>query len=171
MEIWERQKDESAKAYQWFCRYLDYGVDRSFMKVRKKYGESSISMRLFERWSAQHQWIKRCCRYDESVEAEHRKELRAYAIEMAKRHMEQAKTLQKKAFTRLEELSPEELSPTELLRFLEVGMKLERETLGPPLEDISGDKVDPIGVKLGKELMERTERLLANRRVGGSIET
>jgi hypothetical protein len=85
--------------------------------------------------------------------------------------MEQAKTLQKKAITRLEALSPEELSPTELLRFLEVGMKLEREALGPPLEDISGDKVDPIGVKLGKELMERTERLLANRRVGGSIET
>lgn len=166
MEIWERQKDESAKAYQWFCRYLDYGVDRSFMKVRKKFGETSISMRLFERWSAQYQWIKRCRSYDESVETERRRELRAHSIEMAKRHIEQAMVLQMKAIARLEKLDPEELSPAELLRFLESGMKLERETLGPPLEDISVDKIDPIGDRISKELMERTERLLANRKLG-----
>ncbi|MEA5030278.1 MAG: hypothetical protein VB056_15490 [Sphaerochaeta associata] len=88
MEIWDKQPGESQKAYAWFCRYRDYGVDRSIAKVLQKYiGKASSA--VLSRWSVKYDWVKRAETYDEHLEKERRKEYEAHNLEMGKRHIQQ----------------------------------------------------------------------------------
>ncbi len=161
MEIWDKQPGESQKAYAWFCRYRDYGVDRSIAKVLQKYiGKASSAVQ--SRWSAKFDWVKRAEAYDEHLEKERRKEYEAHNLEMGKRHIQQARALQEKAMIRLQQLDPAEMTPTELLRFLDLGMKIEKDSL-PTSEDLASVKVDRdviISHRLSGDLLARADRLL-----------
>jgi len=161
MENWDKQPGESQKAYAWFCRYRDYGMDRSMAKVLRKYiGKTSSA--VHSHWSARYDWVKRAEAYDGYLEKERRKEYEAYNLEMGKRHIQQARALQEKAMVRLQQLDPTEMTPTELLRFLDLGMKIEKDSL-PASDGMAtekADKDDIIGQRLSKELLDRTERLL-----------
>jgi len=53
---WERQENESARAYEGFCAYRDMGPSRSLAKVGRLLGKSRA---LIERWSAEHEWVDR----------------------------------------------------------------------------------------------------------------
>lgn len=56
MLAWERQPDESARAYEAFCLYRDMGPDRSLAKVGEMVGKSKAQM---EKWSRRHGWVDR----------------------------------------------------------------------------------------------------------------
>lgn len=161
MEIWDKQPGESQKAYAWFCRYRDYGVDRSIAKVLQKYiGKASSA--VLSRWSVKYDWVKRAETYDEYLEKERRKEYEAHNLEMGKRHIQQARALQEKAMIRIQQLDPAEMTPTELLRFLDLGMKIEKDSL-PTSDDLASVKVDRdviISHRLSGDLLARADRLL-----------
>jgi hypothetical protein len=49
---------------------------------------------------------------------------------MSERHIQNARTIQDKALNVLEEIDPSTLKNTELLKYLESGMKIEKEAIG-----------------------------------------
>jgi len=171
--IWERQKGETTKAYAAFCAYRDYGIDRSIQKVVNKYIENSWSMSLLLRWSAKHNWIQRCVAFDSYMDKERQKEYLAQTLEISRRQAQSARRIQEIALVRLSQLDPSTLSNQELLRYLEVGMKLEREALAcMPADSITEETAkesDIIGDRMCKDLLERSKRLLGVSDLGKAI--
>lgn len=164
---WERLPGESSKAYAAFCVYRDYGIDRSVTRVLQRYHEKYGSRSLLSRWSQRYNWVKRCHDYDVHLEQEFRKELHAAYLDMTKRHIAQAKLMQEKALEALEAIDPTTLTNLDLLRYLEIGMKLEKDMIiiahtQDGLHSIDNDQTgpDPIGKRLSAEMLERTKRLL-----------
>lgn len=167
---WDRQPNESAKAYTAFCTYRDYGIDRSVTKVLERYNGNYGSRSMLTRWSNRYGWVKRCFDFDIFMEKERRKELHSYHLAMIKRHADQAQLLQEKAIAALQGIDPTSFSNQELLRYIEVGMKLERDTLacaseeiGFLAEDDEKDQIDPIATRVYDGFIETAERLLAMR--------
>jgi hypothetical protein len=163
--IWERQKGETTKAYAAFCAYRDYGIDRSIQKVVNKYIENSWSMSLLLRWSAKHNWIQRCVAFDSYMDKERQKEYLAQTLEISRRQAQSARRIQEIALERLSQLDPSTLSNQELLRYLEAGMKMEKEALALSgtftiNEDSKQEGSVVMGMKLSNEILQRTQRLL-----------
>ncbi|MGE4583304.1 MAG: hypothetical protein AB7C91_01515 [Sphaerochaeta sp.] len=127
---WERQEGESSKAYAAFCIYRDYGVDRSIAKVVQMYGENGTSKAQLFRWSSKYSWVQRCNGFDTFTEQQRRKEITAYRQKMSERHAQNARAIQEKALYALKNVDPSTLSNSELLKYLESGMKIEKEAIG-----------------------------------------
>ncbi len=161
---WDRQQEETSKAYAAFCAYRDLGITRSVMRVVEewdgKYGKRSI----LTRWSIQHDWVRRCREYDDFVEKERWRDLYVHRIEMTKRHIEQAKSLQFKGLSALDDVDPSALSHQDLLRYIKTGMELEKAVINYSLPDEAEmnkeSKGDPIAHRISDEIMAMTNRLL-----------
>jgi hypothetical protein len=65
VNIWDRQHDETEKAYEAFEIYRDLGEERALAKVSAALGHKSSTG--IERWSAKYQWRKRVVAYDNSI--------------------------------------------------------------------------------------------------------
>ena len=61
MYPWERQEDETDKAFQAFEEYRKMGLARSYVKVAEKLGKS---LNLIERWARQDNWKMRTLSWD-----------------------------------------------------------------------------------------------------------
>ena len=61
LKPWERQPDESAKAFEAFVIYRDMGLQRG---VRKVGDQLHKSLTLMSRWSSQHNWPERAAAWD-----------------------------------------------------------------------------------------------------------
>ena len=89
---WERQKGESAQAYEAFVTYRDMGAERSVTRVSQSLNKSRG---LIGRWSSQWNWTERVRAYDNELE----KEARAKAVKdrkaMTERHIGIAMQVQK----------------------------------------------------------------------------
>ncbi|HYK34705.1 hypothetical protein [Alloacidobacterium sp.] len=59
--LWERQPDESAKAFHAFCLYRDAGIQRSLTQVAQML---HVSKQAVGRWSRQHRWVRRALEWD-----------------------------------------------------------------------------------------------------------
>jgi hypothetical protein len=138
-ELWDKQPKESSLRYFAFCRYRDMGpLDRSLAKVAKELEPIKTKSKLgqLQEWSAKDNWVARVTAWDVEQDKlqriEHQKALKA----MAKKHVDIALTIQGKAAKRLKQLNPDilpdDLSPMDALRFMEMAIKLERQTLGEP---------------------------------------
>ena len=162
--IWERQEGETTKAYAAFCAYRDYGIDRSIQKVVNKYIENAWSMTLLLRWSAKYNWVKRCVAFDSYMDKERQKEYLVQTLEISRRQAQNARRIQDIALERLSSLDPSTLTNQELLRYLEIGMKLEREALAygnitSSTEETANDDAI-IADRLIDDLLKRSKMLL-----------
>lgn len=80
-DCWESPiENETDKAFEWFCRYRDYGADRSLDKVREKYGKKEAYVRQLEKWSKNFSWVSRALAFD----AYRQKELQSESLEIEK---------------------------------------------------------------------------------------
>jgi hypothetical protein len=90
MKDWERQKGESAKAYEAAKIYFEMGVNRSIEAVGKQLDKS---WRFIGRWSARYNWVIRADSYDreqDRIQSEERTKAAAKeADKWAKRRSEQ----------------------------------------------------------------------------------
>lgn len=120
---WERQKGESAQAYEAFSAYLGMGAERSTRAVARKLGKSAS---LIQRWSRDKEWQERVRAYDNDVEREARKKAVADRKAMTERHIGIAMQLQKKALEALGSLSVEDMSPKDVKEFIKMATDLER---------------------------------------------
>lgn len=131
-EIWERRPGETAKAYAAFCVYRDLGPSRSLEKAAQAMGYKS--RKNFSVWHSKHEWVKRAEAYDEYLERRKREEHEKAILEMAERHARLAVAFQQKIAQRIQMIDPNELTPQDLARWLEIATKLERLSRGEPTE-------------------------------------
>jgi hypothetical protein len=131
---WEQQPGESSRAFGAFCAYRDLGPRRSLRAAAATfYGRTSAALeRQLDKWSRASGWVERAGAWDRHLDAEARQAQEAARREMVERHLREARTLQGKALQRLQALTPEELGPAELLRYITEAIKLERLALGEP---------------------------------------
>jgi hypothetical protein len=142
---WERQPGESATAFAAFVIFRDLGPRRSLDAASRLYHRKpgqepeqpqtgpkkrkSGQVRLwYERW----QWRSRAEAYDAEQDRQQRAAQEAVRREMAQRHAREAVALQEKALRRLQQMSPDELSPGQVLDYFLQAAKLERLSRGEP---------------------------------------
>lgn len=145
IQPWERQENESAKAYQAFSIYRDMGVERSLAKVG---GELGKSTKMMEKWSKAHNWVKRVEAWDIEQDRLLRIELSKTIGKMRKKHAEIANVMLNRAMKALQKLPIEEMKPQDISRFVDSATKLERISRGDVGEVIEerdgGSSIDPV---------------------------
>jgi len=82
---WDRQVEESEKAYEAFVIYRDLGKDRGVQIVAT---ELSKSRSLITRWARDHNWHERIAEFDSYVSSELDKQYITKAKEVYKEHLE-----------------------------------------------------------------------------------
>ncbi len=127
VDPWERQGRESPQSFQAFAVYRDLGPARSVTKVARELDKSRA---LVGRWSRQFAWVVRATAYDREQDRLFLAEQAQARREIARRHAKLAQAVQSKAVARLQTLDPRELSPSELLRYIQVAAEIERRAVG-----------------------------------------
>ncbi len=127
VESWERQGGESVQAFEAFTVYRDLGPARSVTKVARELDKSRA---LVGRWSRQFAWVMRATAYDREQDRLFLAEQAQARRDIARRHAKLAQAVQSKAVARLQALDPRELSPSELLRYIQVAAEIERKAVG-----------------------------------------
>ena len=144
---WERQQNETSKAYEAFCIYRDMGTQRSLSKVAEKQQKSGS---LIGRWSRENEWVERAAKWDDEQERiereiaqrEQAKEIR----EMRKRHADLAKAMLIKSAKALARIPDDEVKPGDVSRMVDVAAKLERISrgdVGEVIEERDGGAATP----------------------------
>lgn len=164
-EPWQRQAGESRQAFAAFRRYLEAGPTRRVTDVA---AECNRSPSLLFRWSARWSWVARAEAYDDEqvaiFDAERVEAIRA----MSRRHAAIARLAIARVAEALQNVDPQALTPGELIRWLDVAARVEREALGVPRTlELTGAGGGPVAVaaevtELTDE--ERRARLLGLRR-------
>jgi hypothetical protein len=94
MLAWERQEGESARAYEAFSLYRDYGPARSIAKVAEALGKSRA---LLERWSVAHEWVDRVAALEARDEMVRRDAVDAHLRERAEGYARREAALHERA--------------------------------------------------------------------------
>ena len=130
---WEKQNDETIKAYMAFCVYRDLGASRSLKKTTEKfYPKSTSNLHQIATWSSKFHWVSRIEAWEIELDRAKQEAQKEALEKMAKRHAEAALKLQEKGLEGLKKIDPESLSPKDTLNFITEAAKLERLTLGAP---------------------------------------
>jgi hypothetical protein len=133
---WEKLEKETSKAFAAFISYRRLAPkQRSVQKaVREEYGEGANQgkLRQYMEWSRRFNWVARVLAWDEEVDRKAREEEIQQAKEMRTRHIKMAQALQQKAIEKLRTIKADDLEIEQLLRFIEMGTRLERLSRGEP---------------------------------------
>lgn len=132
---WERQKDESSKAFEGFTVYRDMGAERSLAKAGRSLGKSKT---LLEKWSSQWNWVERARAYDNEIERQAKAKAVKEVKEMHSRHIKIALQLQAKALEALNKTKPTLMEPKDIKEFIKVATELER--MNRIIEDDEGSQ-------------------------------
>jgi len=127
IEPWERQDDESSQAFEAFVAYRDMEADRSLVLAARKIGKHPS---MLARWSSQWRWVQRVAAYERFMDAQ-RVRVQVYERrKMNDRHASMSMLVQQRVLDRIKNLKPEELSPSECVRWLEAAVRIERMARG-----------------------------------------
>lgn len=129
---WERQPGESPQAFQAFALYRDMGAARSYSKVAAQLGKSET---LIGRWGRTNRWQARSAEWDREEDRQFLADQRAARKQAARRQAALATTFQAKAVSALSKVQPGELSPADIIRWLDVSTRIEREAVAITLDD------------------------------------
>ncbi|MGR3937017.1 hypothetical protein [Streptomyces sp. BRA346] len=159
-EAWERQPGESAAAWEAFACYRDFGLSRSIGKVAERLAKSRT---LIERWSTAHRWVLRAEAWDREQDRLWRSERHQAAREVARRHARLASAAQSKIVAQLQQLDPARLSPSDVIRWLEVTIRIERQAYGMDLVEVAtgakGPETADVSELTDEERRSRMEQL------------
>jgi hypothetical protein len=161
--IWDKREDESARAYEWFCRYRDMGPGRSHDKLHQKYSEGASKKSLTLRWSSRYAWVERAEAYDAYLDAIKRETNEDRVRKTAEEHIDVADKIMELALSKLALLEGTEVKPNEVKGLIELSVKMKRDALGvAEKHEVNGEiHLDhEIGRKLSDDLLERSRRLL-----------
>ena len=133
---WERQKGESAQAFEAFSLYLDLGTERSIRAVSQKLGKSKT---LIDRWSRTNNWVERCRAWDNHLQREAKKAAVAGLREMNRRHITLARALQGAAAQALKDRGAAIITDKNLSAVVKLATDLERSGLSTEVDTLSED--------------------------------
>lgn len=145
-EPWERQLNESPQAFEAFAAYRDMGASRSLAKVSRVLCKSKA---LMERWSTDHDWVKRVAAWDAEKDRVARETQINDIVEMRKRHAAIAKKMMDTADSALNNINPNDVSTNEIARLVEIASKLERISrgdVGDVIEEREGEAVSAVQI-------------------------
>lgn len=123
---WERQKGESAQAFEAFFLYLEMGASRSLRAVSQELGKSKT---LIDRWSRTYKWVERCRAWDNHLQYEAKKAAITEVRNMTKRHVTMAQQIQNAAMLALKELGSDMVNPKNFAAIVKLATELERQNL------------------------------------------
>ena len=134
---WERQLEETDKAFAAFVEYRDMPPGhRALEKLAQKHGTLRVN---FERWSVAWDWRARVAEYDIWRDRQGREAALQEIKEMNKRHVNMAMSFQGAAALALQKIIKAEqqnttstLRPNEVAALADLGARLERLSRGEP---------------------------------------
>lgn len=160
---WDKRDDETDKSYEWFCRYLDMGPERSLVKVGQKYGKNKSYVNQLWKWSSKYEWVDRAMAYDEYIQGLKREKKQDRILQTAEEHIDLADNLMEMLLRKMAALECVDMKPLEWKQIAEFAVKTKRDALGiAEKHEVSGEiNVEhTIGEKLSKDLLERSKKLL-----------
>ena len=151
---WDRQKGESARAFEAFLVYLQMGPERSVRAVAQKL---SKSYKLAGRWSSTSHGVERCRAWDNYLQQEAKKAAAAAVRNMNRRHAQMAAAIQGTAMQALQERGADMVNPNNFAAIVKLAAELERQSLTAELSehDPSGPdqrEDDPITASLKEDI-------------------
>ena len=143
---WERQPREGERAFAAYLIYRDQKPPRVMHRVASQLGRS---LALIHRWSSAWNWLERTAQWD-NYRLMQRDDDSIEAInEMNDRHAKLAKAMSGKIAQRLQTLQPDELSPGEIGRWMQVVSMVERLSRGEATERVDRGASDNVQVNVG----------------------
>jgi hypothetical protein len=134
-ELWERLDGESSRAYAAFRVFRDGGPLRRVLDVAGVVGAAPATV---WRWSARWDWIGRAAAWDDECRRlEDQRRLEAIRA-MHDTHQRAGRVAMSKALEALDALSPGDIPAYAAARLLDLGARLERETLTVSVEELQG---------------------------------
>lgn len=134
---WEKQPDESMKAFASFEVYLDIPpMDRTMRKANETLGRAWSTI---TGWASKHNWVPRAEAYDKQVSVKRRQKMTDDILKMHERHAKHAMLGQiaaleaiKKYVKTEENPKPKILTPNAAIRFFDIMVRIERVARGEP---------------------------------------
>lgn len=162
-KTWERMPGEPEKAFFYFSEYLKMkkkdGV-RIVDILAKNLGKTPPNLyKLSREWN----WKERAADYDRFIfgESQVKTDVNELA-EMAKRQAKLARDMQEKAAAALALIRPEKMRPGEIVKMVDVAVKIERLARGAPTENINSN--NNVTVNPFSELTVEELRKIAGRK-------
>lgn len=121
---WERQKGESAQAFEAFSLYLEMGADRSIRAVGQRLGKSRQQI---GKWSSAYNWVERCQAWDNYLQHEAKKAAVTEVRKMTQRHILMAQQIQNAAMLALKEMGSDMVTPKNFAAVIKLSTELERQ--------------------------------------------
>lgn len=136
-DLWERMSGEKTDYYAKFCHYrdMDTGRVKNKRSIRILAEELGCSRQSLEKLSVKFNWVERAEAYDLYLEQELRQKREKEIIRMHDNHANIASQLINKATKRLLTLPEKEISAQDVVRMLDIGVKIERLSRGEPTEN------------------------------------
>ena len=150
---WDRRDDEPARNYAAFRLFRDLGPLRKLEDV----AAIGVTPRCIRQWSYDWDWPARAVAWDDVVHAEEDRQRLESLRDMHRLHQQAGRAALELAVEAFGNIDPTEISPSAAARLLELGARLERDTLTVSVEDLqgaSGSTKDDPWEKLAQELVD-----------------
>ena len=163
-EIWEKHPWESDKSFAGFTAYRDLGLYRTLVSATERLGKTPSYVKVMEAWSKKFRWRERVNAYDMHLDKAQRDAEVDELVAMRKRHIQLAVHLQGLGATELqkwlkkakESKGSVTVTPDQVLKLVEVGVKLERLNRGEATAIVKND----MEIKTPEEMDERIKQLM-----------
>ena len=133
---WDRRDGETARAYSAFRSFREAGPLRSLTATAAELG---IAERTAKRWSGRWDWFERAVAWDDEIhQLEDARRLEALRT-MHDQHQRAARAATAKALAALQALDAADIPAAAAARLLDLGTRLERETLTVSVEQLQGN--------------------------------
>jgi hypothetical protein len=136
--LWERQPGESCKAFACFKFFRDLPPEKRSIRAayRQKTGNENARQASGD-WNAlaiRWRWVERVLAWDDEQDRLLREKKIEAIQEMAERHAAVASIFIQHLVNRLARFDPADLSPSDMQKWFEVAVKIERLSRGEPTE-------------------------------------
>lgn len=154
--MWDRQPNETSKAYEAFCTYLRLGSERSVPQVGRELNKNySHVYKWYYMWS----WDKRAASYDSRLNQEMVEDSKRQIRLMNQKHTEVASQMVEKLSERLLQMDLDELESTSMSSWLREAVKVERLARGLPSDrtetsTLTWDDAEQLAASLNKLLSD-----------------
>jgi len=135
---WDRIPGETATEYAKFCKFRDMNTTDKTPKERtiaKLAQELNFSYDRLRRISAKNKWMDRTAEYDSYLDSIIREKNEEEIVKMRKNHALIASQMIKKATQRLLTMAEDDIAASDVVRLIDVGVKIERLSRGEATEN------------------------------------